>query len=144
MKMCKLTVSCIPRIARRALQWQVASIRRSWVAVLLLTAMQTTLLTTLICIAHCYLIVQPAATTVIVDAASEGAFFCHIPGDSTTSTLPLVDAGTLRALQQAAPTHERPSLPPLLCLARQPHDTHHMTALVYLAPEPPPPRQPAA
>jgi hypothetical protein len=114
------------------------------VLLLLPGVMLLTLLSTALCILHCHLFLlpytAPPATTVIV-FASDAALICHTPTGETSAPLAPLDAGTLRALSEAAPLLAGLLLLPiLLCGPALPLHSAPLRPLTSLAPEPPPPR----
>jgi hypothetical protein len=119
---------------------------RAVAAALLLSAIATTLLTTLLCIVHCHLWqpahIEPVPGAVLV-ASEQGIFICHMPADPASSShappAPL-DAASLQALFQLTLA----SVGALLLLAARssslPLEGAQLYHRLHDAPEPPPPR----
>lgn len=114
---------------------------RSFFVLLPLVASLAALLNVLLCILHCHfaaLLFAPAShsTTHI----REEIYICHTPGGESGGVPSSIDPGLLRALQEAGPPVASLLLMPLaLAAGLWLHDTRR-SPLLYLAPEPPPPR----
>jgi hypothetical protein len=128
--------------ARRSARQQAE--RPTRLVLLLPGAMLLTLLSTALCILHCHLFLLPRTAppeTTLIVFSSDAALICHTPTGDTSAPLTPLDAGTLRALSEAAPTLASLLLLPLLvCGPALPRRHTPLRPLTSLAPEPPPPR----
>jgi hypothetical protein len=108
-----------------------------------LGAVLLTLLSTALCILHCHLFLLPQTAppeTTLIVFSSDAALICHMPGGEIPAPLPPLDAGTLRALSEAAPTLASALLAILVCGPAPVLQHARLKPLTTLAPEPPPPR----
>jgi hypothetical protein len=108
-----------------------------------LGAVLLTLLSTALCILHCHLFLLPQTAppeTTLIVFSSDAALICHPFGDEASDPLPPLDAGTLRALSEAAPTLVGLLLTVLVCKPTLSLRSIPLKPLATLAPEPPPPR----
>lgn len=109
----------------------------------LLAAVLASVLATLLCIWHCHATAQVVETTRIAFLApgGEALAVCHSPGGDVPGVPAPLSASMLRALYELAPALLVFCLPLLLLGFAWQYGGTELSSLVYLAPEPPPPRQ---